>query len=126
MPPRTAQRTADAPLVVVIVGAIVALVVVAVLLFSTPHATYQGNVNNGGTVSQGTITTSCITAWDNTVGNFGHPTVPTGQYALYNYDAANTSCTGVIHGRQHLAILFVIVAVVLGGFAIALYRRSPV
>ena len=94
----------------VVIGAVVALIVVVVLMFTTPHATYNGNVNDGGAVVQGSITTSCISAWDNMVGNFNHPTVPSGMYAQYNQNAANASCTGVVHGRQHLAILLLIVA----------------
>jgi len=59
------------------------------------------------------------------VGNFSHNPVPTDTYALYNYNAGNTACTSVVHGRQHLAIGFLIVAIVLAAVAIAMYGRDP-
>ena len=102
---------AEVPFLILAFGTFAALILLAVVTFTTPHATYNGNVNDGGAVVQGSITTSCISAWDNMVGNFNHPTVPSNTYAQYNQNAANASCTGVVHGRQHLAILLLIVAV---------------
>jgi hypothetical protein len=105
-------------------GAVVALIVVAVLMFSTPHATYQGNVNNSGTVGEGAITTPCISAWNEMAGNFAHPYVPTNTYAFYNYEAAGSACYTVIHGRQHLSIFLLLVAVALGVGAALVYRAD--
>jgi hypothetical protein len=116
------DATTDAPFVLLIVGAVVALIVIGVLMFTTPHATYEGNVNNGGTVTQGAVTTSCISAWNEMVGNFPHQLVPTDQYALYDYEQAGDSCYTVIHGRQHLAILFLLVALGFGIGAVFRYR----
>ena len=69
-PPQSADHPAadrptqaDIPFVLLVVGAVVALIVAFVLMFTTPHATFDGNVNDGGNVAQGTISTSCITAW---------------------------------------------------------------
>jgi len=114
-------------------GAVVAVIVVLVLMFQTPHATFEGNLantggsgNSGNTTynGQGAVTTSCISAWDEMVGNYAHPYVPTNTYALYNYNAGGDACYNVIHGRQHLSILLLIVAVALGVGVILLYRAD--
>ena len=130
-PPQSADHPAadrptqaDIPFVLLVVGAVVALIVVFVLMFTTPHATFDGNVNDGGNVAQGTISTSCITAWDNMVRNFSHPSVPSGTYELYVSLTFRIALVGLVHGRQHLAILFLVVAVGLGIGASFRYRAD--
>lgn len=122
-PATTPRRRSYAGFGSCLVGAVAALAVAAIVMFTTPHASYDAYVNTAG--SQQVLSTSCITAWDNMVGNLDYRPAPTEGYALRNYEAKDASCTNVVHGRQHLALVLGIFAMVLAGIAIALYPRSP-
>lgn len=106
----------------VIVGVIL-LIIAAVLLFSTPHASYNEYVpSSSGGFTQQTANVGCITAWNNLVGN--HPVFPTPNYPYQqdNTASANTACAAVIAGRQRIAIPLALIAV--GMLIAAGVRRS--
>ena len=117
----------DLPFLALIAGAVVSLIVVAVLMFSTPHASYAGyyypnGVENG--YAEQTQVGSCITAWDEMAGSFNTTETYSTEVQQLNEGALNPACSGVIHGRQHVPILFLIVA--LGLCIAAVFRRRSV
>jgi rubredoxin len=113
----TAQRSADTDLafVLLVVGAVASLIVIAVLMFTTPHASYNAYYYPSGATSPSVETTSspCITAWRNMVGNLDVNT-SANQIQADNTQSASNACGIVIHGRQHLSILFLVIAVACG------------
>lgn len=105
--------------------AVVALLVVAVIMFTTPHASYNRYYypSDSDSLSQQTTTGSCITAWADMAGNLTVSPPNSTQVEEDNIQSLSNSCTDVIHGRQHLAILLIVVAAVLGIAAILTRRR---
>jgi hypothetical protein len=125
-PPRKPAKGVLAPSLVGL--SIIAFAIGAVMLFSAPHATYAyfppvGSMQfaaNGAPV-QSVANTSCISAWNYWQGNLNIQPNPN-QFPDANASAnANAACTGVIHGREHLAVLLVIAAVILVAAALVLH-----
>jgi hypothetical protein len=118
-PPRKPAKGVLAPSLVGL--SIIAFAIGAAMLFSAPHATYAYFPPGGsaqfaanGEEVQSVATTSCISAWNYWQGNFNFQPNPN-QFPDANANAnANAACTRVIHGREHLAVLLIIVAVILG------------
>jgi hypothetical protein len=112
----------DVGLRLLVAGAAIAVVLVGVLMFTTPHATFDGYVNsdNGG-IGTAPVTWSCVSAWNDLVGNYP-VNAPGGYYYNQNLKAAGSACGGVVRGREHLATLFLVVAVGCGISAAIRYR----
>jgi hypothetical protein len=117
-PPRKPAKGILAPSLVGL--SIIAFAIGAVMLFSAPHATYgylppSGSMQfdaNGAPI-QVAATTSCLSAWNFWQGNFGIPASNQFPDASASNNAG-AACRAVIHGREHLVVLLIVLAVILG------------
>ena len=99
---------------------IIAFAIGAVMLFSPPHASYAYLPLDSASV-QSVATTPCISAWNYWQGNLNIQPNPN-QFPDADANVnANAACTRVIHGREHIAVLLVIAAVILVAAALVFH-----